>query len=109
MINIFKQIVRQLTKLLDHLPHRCLPVLLTDSNSHMGFVKIGQYLQQVIDEAIGRCQPEIENANGILFREFLLQNHLYSSNKENISNQLNQIENISFNFIQTINGKYEKG
>ena len=45
----------------------------------------------------------------ILLFFFLLQNHLYSSNKENISNQLNQIENISFNFIQTINGKDEKG
>ena len=32
----------------------------------------------------------------ILLLFFLLQNHLYSSNKENISNQLNQIENIIF-------------
>ena len=40
---------------------------------------------------------------------FFFQNNLNASNKENIINKLNQIENISFNFIQTINGKDEKG
>tara|TARA_Y100000590_G_scaffold222701_1_gene252032 strand:+ start:9105 stop:9656 length:552 start_codon:yes stop_codon:yes gene_type:complete len=39
----------------------------------------------------------------------LFQNNLNASNKENILKKLNKIENISFNFIQTINGKDEKG
>ena len=40
---------------------------------------------------------------------FFLQNNLIASNKVNIINKLNKTENISFNFIQTINGKDEKG
>ena len=40
---------------------------------------------------------------------FFIQNNLIASNKVNIINKLNKTENISFNFIQTINGKDEKG
>ena len=40
---------------------------------------------------------------------FLLQSNLIASNKDNIVAKLNKTENISFNFIQTINGKDEKG
>ncbi len=40
---------------------------------------------------------------------FLIQNSLNASNKESVLEKLNKIENISFNFIQTINGKDEKG
>ena len=40
---------------------------------------------------------------------FFLQSNLIASNKVNIINKLNKTENISFNFIQTINGKDEKG
>ena len=40
---------------------------------------------------------------------FILQNNLAASNKENIINNLKKIQNISFNFIQTIGGKDEKG
>ena len=36
---------------------------------------------------------------------FLIQNSLNASNKESVLEKLNKIENISFNFIQTINGK----
>ena len=49
----------------------------------------------------------------ILFLVFLIffffQNILNASNKENIILKLKKIENINFNFIQTINGKDEKG
>ena len=38
---------------------------------------------------------------------FFFQNNLIASNKVNIINKLNKTENISFNFIQTINGKDE--
>ena len=40
---------------------------------------------------------------------FFIQNNLIASNKVNIINKLNKTENISFNFIQTINDKNEKG
>ena len=40
---------------------------------------------------------------------FFLQNNLNASNKVNIISKLHKTENISFNFIQTINGKDEKG
>ncbi len=40
---------------------------------------------------------------------FFLQNNTFSSNKENIINKLRTINNISFNFIQTVSGKDEKG
>ena len=40
---------------------------------------------------------------------FFINNNLDASNKDNIINKLSKIENISFNFIQTINGKDEKG
>ena len=40
---------------------------------------------------------------------FFLQNNAQASNKSNILNKLSKIENISFNFIQTINGKDERG
>ena len=40
---------------------------------------------------------------------FFYQSDLIASNEENIINKLNKIENLSFNFIQTINGKDEKG
>ncbi len=40
---------------------------------------------------------------------FFLQNIGNASNKEKILSKLNLINNISFNFIQTINGKDEKG
>ena len=40
---------------------------------------------------------------------FFYQNDIIASNGENIINKLNKIENLSFNFIQTINGKDEKG
>ena len=44
-----------------------------------------------------------------IFFFFILQNNLAASNQQNIIQKLNKIENISFNFIQTINGKDEKG
>ena len=40
---------------------------------------------------------------------FLLQTISNASNKNNILQRLEQINNISFSFIQTINGKDEKG
>ena len=40
---------------------------------------------------------------------FFIQNIGYTSNKENIVKKLILIDNISFNFIQTIDGKDEKG
>ena len=39
----------------------------------------------------------------------LLQNHLNASNKDNVLEKLSKTQNISFDFIQTINGKDEKG
>ncbi len=45
----------------------------------------------------------------IIIYFFFLQTNLIASNKVNIINKLNNTENISFNFIQTINGKDEKG
>ena len=40
---------------------------------------------------------------------FFLQNIGYASNKENLIIKLGSIDNINFNFIQTIDGKDEKG
>ena len=40
---------------------------------------------------------------------FFFQNNLFASTKENIINKLNEINNISFNFVQTIGDKDEKG
>ena len=40
---------------------------------------------------------------------FIQQNYLKASNKESITNKLSKIDNISFNFIQTIDGKDERG
>ncbi len=40
---------------------------------------------------------------------FFFQSNLIASNKKNITVKLNKIKNISFNFVQTINGKDEKG
>ena len=45
----------------------------------------------------------------LLLYIFLFQNNLYASNKENISKNLTETNNISFDFIQTIDGKDEKG
>ncbi len=39
----------------------------------------------------------------------LIPDYLNASNKDKVINNFNKIENISFNFIQTINGKDEKG
>ena len=44
-----------------------------------------------------------------LFIFFFLQNNGYTSNKDNIVKKLNTINNLSFNFIQTVGGKDEKG
>ena len=38
---------------------------------------------------------------------FLFQNQSFASNKDNIINNLKKIQNISFDFIQTIDGKDE--
>ena len=40
---------------------------------------------------------------------FFLQNIGYASNKENLIIKLSSIDNLKFNFIQTIGGKDEKG
>ena len=40
---------------------------------------------------------------------FFLQNSVYASNKENLIIKLSSIDNLNFNFIQTIGGKDEKG
>ena len=40
---------------------------------------------------------------------FFFQTNLNALNKENITKKLNQTDNFSFNFIQTIGGKDEKG
>ena len=40
---------------------------------------------------------------------FLITDNLNASNKDKVLNKFNKIENISFDFIQTINGKDEKG
>ena len=45
----------------------------------------------------------------ILFFFFNFKNFGFASYKDNIVKQLNKTENISFNFIQTIGGKDEKG
>ena len=45
----------------------------------------------------------------ILLYFFFFENTAFSSNKENIINKLNKIDNLSFKFIQTIGGKDEKG
>tara|TARA_Y100000590_G_scaffold51625_1_gene54221 strand:- start:3232 stop:3783 length:552 start_codon:yes stop_codon:yes gene_type:complete len=45
----------------------------------------------------------------ILIFYFLFQNNLIASSEDIIVKKLNEIENISFNFIQTVNGKDEKG
>ena len=45
----------------------------------------------------------------ILFFFFNFKNFGFASYKDNIVKQLNKTENISFNFIQTINGKDERG
>ena len=39
----------------------------------------------------------------------LLQNNLIASNKKDILNKLSETENLSFNFVQTIGGKDERG
>ncbi len=45
----------------------------------------------------------------ILIFYFLFQNNLIASSEDIIVKKLSEIENISFNFIQTINGKDERG
>ena len=45
----------------------------------------------------------------VIFIFFFLQNISYSSYKKEIINNLSNIQNISFSFIQTIDGKDEKG
>ena len=40
---------------------------------------------------------------------FFIQNNLQASNKNNVISKLIKIENLTFNFIQTIDGKDEKG
>ncbi len=45
----------------------------------------------------------------ILIFYFLFQNNLIASSEDIIVKKLSEIENISFNFIQTVNGKDEKG
>ena len=45
----------------------------------------------------------------VLIFFFFLQNIGYASNKENLIIKLGSIDNINFNFIQTIDGKDEKG
>ncbi len=45
----------------------------------------------------------------LLFFFFISQSYLNASNIENITDKLSKIDNISFNFIQTIEGKDEKG
>ena len=40
---------------------------------------------------------------------FLFQSFGQASSKQSIIKKLSDIENISFNFIQTINGKDERG
>ena len=40
---------------------------------------------------------------------FFIQNNVNASKKNNVVAKLNKIENLSFNFIQTIDGKDEKG
>ena len=40
---------------------------------------------------------------------FLITDNLNASNKDKVLNKFNKIENISFDFIQTIKDKSEKG
>ncbi len=51
----------------------------------------------------------MKKITALLLYIFLFQNNLYASNKENISKNLTETNNISFDFIQTIDGKDEKG
>ena len=45
----------------------------------------------------------------IIISIFFYLGNGYASNKVEILKKFNKIDNISFNFIQTINGKDEKG
>ena len=45
----------------------------------------------------------------VLIFFFFLHNIGYASNKENLIIKLRSIDNMNFNFIQTIDGKDEKG
>ena len=45
----------------------------------------------------------------ILIIIFFFQNNLNAAVEDNIIEKLDRIKNITFNFIQTINGKDEKG
>ena len=56
--------------------HRVLPVVFTDANARLGYVR------GALDSsgAVGPCEPDEENLNGELFRQFLEAQHLIAVN-----------------------------
>ena len=56
--------------------HRVLPVVFTDANARLGYVR------GALDSsgAVGPCEPDEENLNGELFWQFLEAQHLIAVN-----------------------------
>ena len=72
---------KYIDKIVSELPHRCVPIILTDSNAKNGLCRAEHgLLQSVGSPAIGPLTPELENSSGLAFRQMLERQHLCSAN-----------------------------
>ena len=63
------------------LPHRCVPIILTDANARNGLCRgEGGAIVAIDSPAIGKRTPEMENSSGVAFRNLLEEQHLCSVN-----------------------------
>jgi len=67
----------------NQLPHRTVPLLLTDSNGQIGLEHIGLDASErgaTRSEAVGMLNPSLENFNGLYLRRFLETHHMAAIN-----------------------------
>ena len=68
---VWHSVMQWVSKSLDKLPSRCLPILCLDANSRVGKVACARGVAIDTSDAVGQCEPELETPAGHAFKTFL--------------------------------------
>ena len=68
---VWYSVMEWVSKSLDKLPSRCLPILCLDANPRVGKVACAGAVAIDTSDAVGQCEPELETPAGHAFKTFL--------------------------------------
>eukprot|EP00929_Paragymnodinium_shiwhaense_P118940 TRINITY_DN9083_c0_g1_i1.p1 TRINITY_DN9083_c0_g1~~TRINITY_DN9083_c0_g1_i1.p1 ORF type:complete len:294 (+),score=24.61 TRINITY_DN9083_c0_g1_i1:99-980(+) len=77
---LYRRCLAQLDQWVDELPSRCVPVICTDSNAHLGYKTTNGMQHMTNSSAVGHKQPERQDMHGDLLAAFLEGQHMTAVN-----------------------------